>query len=214
MAIYINDAIQNNAPKSLDNKYLKNGITPYASVDDVNSTIVGPYRHQGLTVLVGGQEYWYLGGTANNNLILKSTANSLSWGNITGTIANQIDLSNILSQKEPGILPGTVLQYWRGDKTWQNLTSDVVTEGSNNLYFTEPRARQSISGGTGISYNQSTGVITATAGAGQIQSDWNQTNNTLPDYIKNKPTVPAQFNPIAGTNVTLTGSYPNITFNA
>jgi hypothetical protein len=28
------------------------------------------------------------------------------------------------------------------------------------------------------------------------------------------PTVPAQFNPIAGTNVTLSGTYPNITFNA
>lgn len=28
------------------------------------------------------------------------------------------------------------------------------------------------------------------------------------------PTIPAQFNPIAGTNVTLSGSYPNITFNA
>ncbi len=214
MAITINDALQNNAPKSLDNKYLKNGITPYASIDEVNSTIVGPYRHQGLTVLIGSQEYWYLGGTANINLILKSTANILSWGNITGTIANQIDLSNILSQKEAGILPGTVLQYWRGDKTWQNLTSDVVTEGSNNLYFTMARARQSISAGTGISYNSTTGVITATAGAGQIQSDWNQSNNTLPDFIKNKPTVPVQFNPIAGTNVTLSGTYPNITFNA
>lgn len=28
------------------------------------------------------------------------------------------------------------------------------------------------------------------------------------------PAIPAQFNPIAGTNVTLSGTYPNITFNA
>lgn len=28
------------------------------------------------------------------------------------------------------------------------------------------------------------------------------------------PTVPAQFNPIAGTNISLTGTYPNVTFNA
>lgn len=28
------------------------------------------------------------------------------------------------------------------------------------------------------------------------------------------PTVPAQFNPIAGTNISLSGTYPNITFNA
>lgn len=68
--------------------------------------------------------------------------------------------------------------------------------------------------------------------ASQIQSDWNQTNNLLLDYIKNKPslatvatsgsysdlsglpTIPAQFNPIAGTNVSLSGTYPNITFSS
>lgn len=30
-----------------------------------------------------------------------------------------------------------------------------------------------------------------TSGFGQVQSDWNETNNTEPDYIKNKPTIPA-----------------------
>ena len=36
-------------------------------------------------------------------------------------------------------------------------------------------------------------VISATGGGGggeQIQSDWNQTDNTKVDYIKNKPTIP------------------------
>jgi len=33
-------------------------------------------------------------------------------------------------------------------------------------------------------------------------------------HLTNRPTIPAQFNPIAGTNVSLTGSYPNITINA
>lgn len=39
---------------------------------------------------------------------------------------------------------------------------------------------------------------------------------TLVSNILNIPTpsIPAQFNPIAGTNVTISGSYPNITFNA
>lgn len=39
---------------------------------------------------------------------------------------------------------------------------------------------------------------------------------TSGDYtdLTNKPTVPTQFNPIAGTNVSLSGTYPNITFNA
>lgn len=43
---------------------------------------------------------------------------------------------------------------WLGTKS-----SDNVSEGSTNLYFTTARARASVSGGTIISYNSSTGVI-------------------------------------------------------
>lgn len=246
MAIFVNDAIQNNAPKSLDNKYLKNGITPYASVAEANATIISQYRSQGLTVLITGtpnQEYWYLGGTTDGNLILKSTVTTINWGNIVGTLANQVDLQNVLNQKESAILPGTVTQYWRGDKTWQTLTSDVVTEGSTNLYFTASRARQSISAGSGISYNSTTGVITATnTGTGtvtqvaasitgsaiSIAGSPITTSGTLAlsftgtssQYVTGAgglvtfPTIPAQFNPIAGANISLAGSYPNITFTA
>jgi len=32
--------------------------------------------------------------------------------------------------------------------------------------------------------------------------------------LTGKPTIPAQFTPIAGTNVTITGTYPNLTFSA
>lgn len=235
MAIIVNDTLQSNSPKSLDNKYLKNGVTPYASVAEANSFIISQYRSLGLTVLIGNQEYWYLGGVLDNNLILKSTTNSVTWGNITGTLSNQVDLQNILSQKEPGILPGTVLQYWRGDKTWQTLTSDVVTEGSTNLYFTTPRARLAVSAGTGISYNNTTGVITSTIvaqvnsdwnavsglaqilnkpsiPAAQVNSDWNAVSGVA--QILNKPTIPAQVNPIAGSGILITGSYPNLTFAA
>lgn len=58
---------------------------------------------------------------------------------------------------------GTVNQYFRGDKTFQDLTTDVVTEG-NNLYFTLKRSRESITlttnGIGGLStYNNYTGVL-------------------------------------------------------
>lgn len=43
------------------------------------------------------------------------------------------------------------------------LNSDNVTEGVTNLFFTNARARAALSGGTGINYNSTTGVI-ATAG--------------------------------------------------
>lgn len=38
-------------------------------------------------------------------------------------------------------------------------TTDDLAEGTTRLYFTTSRAREAISGGTGISYNDSTGVI-------------------------------------------------------
>lgn len=38
-------------------------------------------------------------------------------------------------------------------------TSDAVPEGASNLYFTQIRARSSLSGGSGISYNSVTGQI-------------------------------------------------------
>lgn len=37
----------------------------------------------------------------------------------------------------------------------------------------------------------SDGTISAEGGAAQVQSDWNQTDTDEPDYIKNKPTIPA-----------------------
>ena len=41
------------------------------------------------------------------------------------------------------------------------FSSDATTEGTTNLYFTDPRSRSAISGGTGITYDSATGVITS-----------------------------------------------------
>ena len=48
-------------------------------------------------------------------------------------------ITNSLANKENSVSPGTTSQYYRGDKTFQNLTSDVVSEGSTNLYHTTAR---------------------------------------------------------------------------
>lgn len=52
-------------------------------------------------------------------------------------------------------------------------TSDDVAEGSTNLYFTQARARNSISvtGDAGLSYNPATGVLTYTAPEGGTAPD-------------------------------------------
>lgn len=84
------------------------------------------------------------------------------WGGITGSLSSQTDLVASLATKEPVVTVGTVSQYYRGDKTFQALTTDAVVEGSTP-YFTVARARAAISAGTGITYNSSTGVITSTS---------------------------------------------------
>lgn len=167
MSVVVNDSIQSNSPKSLDNKYLKAGIATYSSVGEVNGFLVQPYRHRGLTVLIGSDEYWYRDGVTDGDLILKSGTGSSVWGTITGTLSDQADLQIALDARELAITGGTTLQYWRGDKSWQTLNTSVVPEGSNQ-YFTTSRARTSLSAGSGISYDNSTGVITATGSGGSV----------------------------------------------
>ncbi len=76
--IQYNDNLQNYSPKALDNKHGKfvSGVwEPYASVSEVNTTILAPYRHKGLTVIIleGGYptEYWYRDGVDDTDLIKK-----------------------------------------------------------------------------------------------------------------------------------------------
>lgn len=68
-----NDAFDCRAPKPLDKRYLKNEIIPWVSVAEVNAGIVSAYRYQGLTVLIGSVEYWYIGGITDNHLVPKAT---------------------------------------------------------------------------------------------------------------------------------------------
>lgn len=71
--------------------------------------------------------------------------------------------------------------------TWDTPTTTKIAEGTNQ-YFTQARARQSLSAGTGISYDNSTGVIT------------NTSINTDTTYTIDAATA------TGGANLTLTGS--------
>lgn len=164
---------------------------------------------------------------------------SLSWGKITGTpttmsgygitdgvtnaslistlsgYATSSSLAAGLAAKESLISAGTTAQYWRGDKTFQTLSTSVVPEGSS-LYYTDARSRSAISltttGTSGAAtYNNSTGVLnipqyttpTYTAGAG-INISSNVISNAAPDQ-----TVTLT----AGRGIIITGAYPNFTIS-
>jgi len=83
------------------------------------------------------------------------------WGGITGTLADQTDLQGELDGlqgdidslqtavdgKEAALTAGATTEYFRGDKTWQTLSSSAVTEG-DNLYYTQDRFDASLAGKT------------------------------------------------------------------
>lgn len=80
----------------------------------------------------------------------------------------------------------------------------VATSGSYNDLTNKPTIPTLSTVATSGSYNDLTNrpTLSSVATTGSYTS------------LSNRPTIPAQFNPVAGTNVSLTGSYPNITINA
>ena len=93
------------------------------------------------------------------------------------------------------------------------LSTTDIAEGTN-LYYTDTRARNAISGGTGISYAPSTGIITNSA-PDQTVALSNGTaisvTGTYPNFtIAN--TAPDQTVALTdGTGISVTGTYPNFT---
>lgn len=88
-----------------------------------NLDITGDYMKNGVPITLGG-----------------------TWGNITGTLADQTDLNDLLgtfatttdvntalNEKEGTITAGTTDQYYRGDKTWQILPTYTVSKGLTKI---------------------------------------------------------------------------------
>jgi hypothetical protein len=88
-----------------------------------------------------------------NNFYFPSASNSYTFPNATGTIALTSDISYPVTSVfgRTGAVVAASGDY----------TTTQVTEGTN-LYFTDARSRAALSAGTGISYNNGTGVITST----------------------------------------------------
>ncbi|MGB4762768.1 MAG: hypothetical protein WBP12_05440, partial [Candidatus Saccharimonas sp.] len=116
-------------------------------------------------------------------------------------IADITNLQTSLNSKEPTINAGTTSDYYRGDKSWQTLNKSAV--GLANVDNTSD-ANKPISSAVQTALNAKANASALTAVA---------TSGSYTDLI-NQPIIPAQFNPVAGTNVTLTGTYPNITISA
>lgn len=129
-----------------------------------------------LTSSVGTQGYYYVvdvAGSTNLNGI--TDWNIGDWAIFNGSIWQKVDNTDAVTSVNGQV--GTVV-----------LTTTNIAEGTNE-YFTTAKARTSISAGTGISYDNSTGVVT----------------NAAPDQV-------VALNG-AGTT-TVTGTYPNFTITS
>ena len=90
--------------------------------------------------------------------ISASSATGVSYNSSTGAISlGSIPNSSLTNSS---ITINGVATSLGGTRT---LGTDDVSEGSTNQYFTTARARSSVSAGTGISYNSTSGVISTSA---------------------------------------------------
>jgi hypothetical protein len=133
----------------------------------------------------------------NWNTAYDNTITAFAYNTSTGVLT--------LTQQDAGTLSASV--------TLQPFTTTNLAEGTN-LYFTTSRARQVLSAGTGISYDNSTGVITNSA-PDQIVSlsagTGISTSGTYPSFTITN-TAPDQTVVLnSGTGISTSGTYPNFT---
>ena len=89
--------------------------------------------------------------------------------------------------------------------------------GEVNLRWLDDVDRTSIGDGKYLNYNSTTkkfqfSTLSGGDGAPQVQSDWDQTDNTEPSFIKNKPTLfTGSYNDLTDTPTLFTGSYNDLT---
>jgi hypothetical protein len=150
---------------------------------------------------VGTNGHYYVVSTAGSTNLDGITDWQIGdWVIFNGTSWQKIDQTNLVTSVN-------------GQTGAVSLTTTNINEGTN-LYYLDSRARQALSAGTGISYDNSTGVITnsapdqtvaLTAGTGI------STSGTYPNFtIAN--TAPDQTVALtASTGISISGTYPNFT---
>ena len=104
----------------------------------------------------GSSNLYYTDSRSRSAISLETVSspdsNLMQYNSSTGEM--KVLLSDITSE----FTAGSGLSYSNGEYALDADTDDI-SEGSSNLYFTQARARGSLSAGTGISYQSGTGAI-------------------------------------------------------
>lgn len=175
-------------------------------------------------------EYGIVNGwVTRNSLGNGGGGGATAWGFITGNLSNQTDLINALNSKQPinmtltGLSGLSVISndmiYGTGTDTFGTFQTTVGGRALLNVAgtmntFPYYSAVNTVSLAPLTTYarsllddpDASTARITLGLHGVAATGNYNDLNN--------KPIIPAQFNPIAGTGISITGTYPNMTFTA
>ena len=123
----------------------------------------------------------------NSSVTVNGTTISLgASGTVTsaaGTLTGTILASNVLASSLTSV--GTLTNLTVTNPISGSVSGNAGTV-TNGVYTTGSYSNPSWI--TSLAYSKLSGAPSIPAA--QIQSDWNQTNNTLLDFIKNKPTIP------------------------
>jgi hypothetical protein len=180
-------------------------------VSELPAAVLGALSYQGtwdastntptLTSSVGTKGYYYVvsvAGNTNLNGIIDWLVGD--WAVFNGSIWQKVDNTETVTSVNGQT--GAVV-----------LTTTNVAEGTN-LYYTDARARAAISAGTGISYDNATGVVTNAAPDQTVAlTDGTaiDVTGTYPNFTINN-TAPDQTVVLtAGTGISTSGTYPNFT---
>lgn len=150
---------------------------------------------------VGVNGYYYIVSTAGStNLDGITDWQRGDWLLFNGTVWQKLDQSNLVISVNGQT--GAVV-----------LTTTNVSEGTN-LYYTDARARASVSAGTGITYDSVTGVVTNAAPDQTVALTGGtgiSTSGTYPNFTITNSAPDQTVALTAGTGISTSGTYPNFT---
>ena len=152
---YVNTAINNligDAPAILDTlaelaDAINNDGGFFNTIQNsINTAVNGLFPGKTTNDLAEGvNNLYFTPARARTSITLVDPSNTLTYNSTTGVLTYNAFSIPVLSVNGE---TGNVV-----------LDTDDIDEGSTNLYFTTPRARTSISAGTGVNYNNTTGVV-------------------------------------------------------